>query len=198
MTARDLDQLIAFNRDHATQEMPFFGQEIFEMAAQTKGLRDSEYVAARAKSLKAASGAIDGMLTDFAVLEEDGVVMLPAHLSYEEGATLPCAGVTAWNALVEIGQMKAGETIVLRYQTVAAVTVTQGEYRNRAIVQGSLSFFGTYAVDEAKKTVTFNIVASTYPNAAGTSQTRTIDKLTADEFVNTNPGASRDGPARVA
>jgi hypothetical protein len=69
---------------------------------------------------------------------------------------------------------------------------------NRAIVQGSLSFFGTYAVDEAKKTVTFNIVASTYPNAAGTSQTRTIDKLTADEFVNTNPGAARDGPARAA
>jgi hypothetical protein len=69
---------------------------------------------------------------------------------------------------------------------------------NRAIVQGSLTFFGTYSVDEAKKTVTFNIVASTYPNAAGTSQVRTIDKLTADEFVNTNPGAARDGPARAA
>ena len=69
---------------------------------------------------------------------------------------------------------------------------------NRAIVQGSLSFFGTYSVDEANKTVTFNIVASTYPNAAGTSQVRTIDKLTADEFVNTNPGAARDGPARAA
>jgi NADPH:quinone reductase-like Zn-dependent oxidoreductase len=61
----------------------------------------------------AMGGAIDGMLTDFAVLEEDGVVKLPAHLSYEEGATLPCAGVTAWNALVEIGQMKSGETIVV-------------------------------------------------------------------------------------
>jgi hypothetical protein len=69
---------------------------------------------------------------------------------------------------------------------------------NRAIVQGTLSFFGTYTVDEAKKTVTFNIVASTYPNAEGTSQTRTIDKLTAEEFVNTNPGAARDGPARAA
>jgi len=69
---------------------------------------------------------------------------------------------------------------------------------NRAIVQGTLAFFGTYTVDEAKKTVTFNIAASTYPNAEGTSQTRTIDRLTADEFVNTNPGASRDGPARAA
>ena len=69
---------------------------------------------------------------------------------------------------------------------------------NRAIVQGTLSFFGTYSVDEEKKTVTFNIVASTYPNAEGTSQTRTIDKLTEDEFVNTNRGAARDGPAAAA
>jgi hypothetical protein len=69
---------------------------------------------------------------------------------------------------------------------------------NKAIVQGTLSFFGTYSVDEEKKTVTFNIVASTYPNAEGTTQTRTIDKLTADEFVNTNRGAARDGPAAAA
>ena len=69
---------------------------------------------------------------------------------------------------------------------------------NRAIVQGSLAMFGTYTVDEAKKTLTFTIVGSTYPNAAGASQTRTIDKLTADEFVNTNPGAARDGPAMAA
>ena len=54
--------------------------------------------------------------------------------------------------------------------------------------------FGTYSVDEAKKTPTFNIEASTFPNAEGTVQTRTIDLLTADEFRNSNPGASRDGP----
>ena len=69
---------------------------------------------------------------------------------------------------------------------------------NKAIVQGTLALFGTYAVDEQKKTLTFNIQASTYPNAEGTSQTRTIDKLTADEFRNTNPGAARDGPALAA
>jgi lipocalin-like protein len=69
---------------------------------------------------------------------------------------------------------------------------------NRAIMAGTLSFFGTYTVDEEKKTVTFNIVASTFPNAEGTSQTRTIDTLTADEFVNTNRGANRDGPAAAA
>ena len=65
---------------------------------------------------------------------------------------------------------------------------------NKAIVAGTLALFGTYSVDEAKRTLTFNIVASTFPNAEGTVQTRTIDLLTADEFRNSNPGASRDGP----
>jgi len=56
-----------------------------------------------------------------------------------------------------------------------------------AIMRRSLSIFGTYTVDEAKRTVTFAIVSSTFPNQRGQSQTRTIDKLTADEFVNSNP-----------
>jgi len=59
----------------------------------------------------AMGGAIDGMLTELAVLEEDGVVKLPAGLSFEEGATLPCAGLTAWHALVEIGNIKAGDIV---------------------------------------------------------------------------------------
>jgi len=59
----------------------------------------------------AMGGAIDGMLTELAVLEEDGVVKLSAGLSYEEGATLPCAGLTAWHALVEIGNLKAGDIV---------------------------------------------------------------------------------------
>src|SRR6266545_907758 len=65
---------------------------------------------------------------------------------------------------------------------------------NKAIVHGSLSLFGSYTVDEDKKTVTFKIDASTFPNLAGVAQTRTIDLLTADEFRNTNPAASRDVP----
>lgn len=69
---------------------------------------------------------------------------------------------------------------------------------NKAIVQGTLALFGTYEVDEQKKTLTFNIEASTFPNLAGVAQTRTIDLLTADEFRNTNPAASRDGPAIAA
>jgi hypothetical protein len=69
---------------------------------------------------------------------------------------------------------------------------------NRAIVQGTLALFGTYSVDEAKKTLTFNITASTFPNQQGTTQTRTIDRLTETEFRNTNPAAARDGPAVAA
>ncbi|WP_419807307.1 amidase [Sphingomonas sp.] len=62
VTARTLDQVIAFNRAHAAAEMPFFGQETFEAAVRTRGLQDPGYLAARAKSLKAASEAIDGLL----------------------------------------------------------------------------------------------------------------------------------------
>jgi NADPH:quinone reductase-like Zn-dependent oxidoreductase len=62
----------------------------------------------------AMGGALDGMLTELAVLEEDGAVVLPAGLSFEQGATLPCAAVTAWNALVEIGQLKAGDTVLVQ------------------------------------------------------------------------------------
>jgi Lipocalin-like domain len=65
---------------------------------------------------------------------------------------------------------------------------TSEEYA--AIMRRSLSVFGTWTVDEAKKTVTYNIVSSSFPNWEGEAQTRTIDKLTADEFVNTNPGVA--------
>ena len=59
-----------------------------------------------------------------------------------------------------------------------------------ALLVGSISVFGSYTVDETKKTVTYHIVSSTFPNWEGQAQTRTIDKLTADEFVNTNPNVA--------
>jgi len=54
----------------------------------------------------------DGVLAEYAVLHEDGVIAIPAHLSYTEAATLPCAGVTAWNALVAEGKIHAGNTVL--------------------------------------------------------------------------------------
>jgi NADPH:quinone reductase-like Zn-dependent oxidoreductase len=62
----------------------------------------------------ALGGSIDGMFAEYVVLEEDGTVHLPPHLSYDEGATLPCAGVTAWHAVVEHGHLIAGETVLLQ------------------------------------------------------------------------------------
>jgi NADPH:quinone reductase-like Zn-dependent oxidoreductase len=62
----------------------------------------------------ALGGGLDGMLREHAVLEEDGVVKLPAHLSLEEGATLPCAAVTAWHALVEHARIAAGQTVLVQ------------------------------------------------------------------------------------
>ena len=68
------------------------------------------------------------------------------------------------------------------------LTGTAEEYA--AINRRSLALFGTYTVDEEKKTVTYKIVSSTFPNWEGEAQTRTIDKLNADEFVNTNPNVA--------
>jgi NADPH:quinone reductase-like Zn-dependent oxidoreductase len=57
-------------------------------------------------------GSLDGLLTEYAVLPEEALVHLPAHLSFEEGATLPCAAVTAWNALTGGRGLRAGETVL--------------------------------------------------------------------------------------
>ncbi len=64
--------------------------------------------------LSALGGGIDGMLADYAVLEESGVVKLPAHLSFEQGATLPCAAVTAWHALAEHARIVAGQSVLVQ------------------------------------------------------------------------------------
>lgn len=61
----------------------------------------------------ALGGALDGVLAEEVVLKAAGVVPTPAHLSDIEAATLPCAALTAWNALVEVGRVKAGDTVLL-------------------------------------------------------------------------------------
>jgi NADPH:quinone reductase-like Zn-dependent oxidoreductase len=71
---------------------------------------DGPYTAAKARG--ALGGDIDGMLADYVVLEEDGLVAIPGHLSFQEAATLPCAAVTAWNALAT-GDVKPGATVLL-------------------------------------------------------------------------------------
>ena len=52
---------------------------------------------------------LDGMLAEYAVLSEEALVHVPSHLSYEGGATLPCAAVTAWVALTGHRRVTAGD-----------------------------------------------------------------------------------------
>lgn len=54
-------------------------------------------------------GSLDGMLAELVVLPETALVPVPDHLSFAEAATLPCAGVTAWNSLADVA---AGDTVV--------------------------------------------------------------------------------------
>lgn len=61
----------------------------------------------------ALGGAVDGMLAELVVLHQDGLVSVPEHLSDLEAATLPCAALTAWNSLIEQGNVKAGDVVLL-------------------------------------------------------------------------------------
>lgn len=61
----------------------------------------------------ALGGSIDGVLTSARIFDEHGLVSVPAHLSYEEAATLPCAAVTAWHAMVPTAHLSSGQTVLL-------------------------------------------------------------------------------------
>ena len=58
----------------------------------------------------ALGGSIDGVLAEYRLFDQNGLVLLPDHLTYEQGATLPCAGVTAWNALFGGQPLSPGDT----------------------------------------------------------------------------------------
>ena len=66
-----------------------------------------------AYSKSALGGDIDGMLATEIVLHESGLVRIPEHLSYQEAATLPCAAVTAWNALFTAADTQPGHTVLI-------------------------------------------------------------------------------------
>lgn len=98
--------------------------EVVEVGPETRRVKQGDRVAGifmqswiggtigPADGATALGGAIDGVLSEYRVFEEDGLVKLPEHLSYEEGATLPCAAVTAWNALTGMKPLEAGQTVL--------------------------------------------------------------------------------------
>lgn len=59
------------------------------------------------------AGDLEGVLRQYGTFDERGLIRIPEHLSFDEAATLPCAAVTAWNALVVSGNLKAGDTVLV-------------------------------------------------------------------------------------
>ncbi|NUP79181.1 MAG: NAD(P)-dependent alcohol dehydrogenase [Nonomuraea sp.] len=112
-------------------------------------------------------GSLDGMLTELALLDEHALVPIPGHLSYEEAATLPCAAVTAWNALTGDGQ------------DIGATVVTQGT--------GGVSLFALHFA----KALGARVIATT----SGPEKAERLSELGADEVVDYR--ATPAWPARV-
>ena len=100
--------------------------EVVEVGAGATRLKTGDRVAAsffprwmggpiRAEKVEQAlGGSVDGMLAEYAVLDEDALLKLPTHLNFEEGATLPCAGLTAWQALSVHGRTAPGDTVLMQ------------------------------------------------------------------------------------
>lgn len=82
--------------------MPIFAQRWFDGDASEENRRTS----------LGAGAQWDGVLREYGAFAEESVVAIPEHLSYEEAATLPCAALTAWNALLVSGRVKAGDTVL--------------------------------------------------------------------------------------
>jgi NADPH:quinone reductase-like Zn-dependent oxidoreductase len=59
-------------------------------------------------------GSLPGVLSEYVVLSEDWVVATPRSLNDVEGSTLPVAGLTAWTALIELGHLRPGQTVLVQ------------------------------------------------------------------------------------
>ncbi|MBE7516867.1 MAG: NAD(P)-dependent alcohol dehydrogenase [Chloracidobacterium sp.] len=86
------------------------GQRVMPIFAQR--WLDGEADLEKVRSALGGGPAWDGVLREFAVFDQQGVVEVPRYLSPEEAATLPCAAVTAWNALMVSGRLERGETVL--------------------------------------------------------------------------------------
>ena len=67
-----------------------------------------------AKMSAALGGSVDGVLTEYRVFPSRALVKTPEHLSDIEAASLPCAGLTAWSAVVKLGSVKPGQTVLVQ------------------------------------------------------------------------------------
>jgi NADPH:quinone reductase-like Zn-dependent oxidoreductase len=100
--------------------------EVVEVGAGVSGMKVGDRVAGcffqgwasgeptMDKALTTLGSPLDGMLAEYRLLSEQGVVHVPEHLSDEQAATLPCAALTAWSALVTYGRRTASDTILVQ------------------------------------------------------------------------------------
>lgn len=86
------------------------GDRVCPIFAQ--GWIDGAFDADKAKTTL--GGPLPGMLSEYTLVSAEGVVKPPAHLSDEEAAALPCAAVTAWNALFGQSRLAPGETVLVQ------------------------------------------------------------------------------------
>ncbi len=86
------------------------GQRVVGLFAQGWLSGPPQHATARATL----GGPLPGMLREWAVFDEHGVASVPAHLSDAQAATLPCAALTAWSALMTLGEIRAGDTVLVQ------------------------------------------------------------------------------------
>src|SRR3954463_5511038 len=68
---------------------------------------------------------------------------------------------------------------------------------NKAVVEGSLAYYGTYSVSDSEKIITVHVEGSTFANQVGTVQKRLITSITSDEMKFTNPAATSGGSIQL-
>jgi lipocalin-like protein len=115
-----------------------------------------------------------------------------------DGAKVPTFGANPKGVVIfDASGRYALELISATLPAVASNNRLQGtDEENRSIVRGSLAHFGTYSIDEATKTLTLHMEASTFPNWAGTDQKRTFS-ISGDELRWKTPAASGGGSAEL-
>ncbi len=91
------------------------------------------------KARTALGGDLDGCLREFGTFDENGLICIPDHFSYEEAATLPCAAVTVYNALYVSGMIKPSETVLLQGTGGVSIFALQlaGVYGTNTIIISS-------------------------------------------------------------
>ncbi|MDR6884082.1 NAD(P)-dependent alcohol dehydrogenase [Bacillus sp. 3255] len=129
LNSRDLGVIGGFYNPHLQEplipvsdgvgEVVALGEQVsrLKLGDRVSGIFTQSWISGeptKANWMSTLGSPLDGLLAEYAVLPEDGLVHVPAYLSDEEAAALPCAAVTAWHAIVEEGKVKAGDTVVVQ------------------------------------------------------------------------------------